>query len=60
MPVMLILVMIMLHYFPRFQQEPVLTDWVEKITGQEPITFEEFIQDNFKQWRGLAQYANEI
>jgi uncharacterized protein YbjT (DUF2867 family) len=60
MPVMLILVMIMLHYFPRFQKEPSITDWVEKITGREPITFAQFINDNLKQWRGLAQFANEI
>lgn len=60
MPVMLILVMIMLHYLPRFQQEPAITDWVEKITGREAISFEQFIKDNLKQWRGLAQFANEI
>lgn len=48
MPVMLILVMIMLHYFPRFQKEPAITDWVEKITGREAITFAQFIKDNFK------------
>lgn len=48
MPVMLILVMIMLHYLPRFQKEPAITDWVEKITDREPITFAQFIKDNFK------------
>ncbi len=47
-PTMLILVMIMLHYFPRFQNEPETTDWVEKITKQQPITFEQFIIDNKK------------
>ncbi|HOY16125.1 MAG TPA: NmrA family NAD(P)-binding protein [Haliscomenobacter sp.] len=46
MPVMLILVMIMLHYFPRFQQEPATTDWVEKITGRAPTSFEQFIHDH--------------
>jgi uncharacterized protein YbjT (DUF2867 family) len=46
MPVMLILVMIMLHYFPRFQKEPAITDWVEKIIGREAITFAQFIKDN--------------
>lgn len=46
MPTMLILVMIMLHYFPRFQNEPAITDWVEKITAQQPIAFEQFINDN--------------
>ncbi len=47
MPSMFILVMIMLHYFPRFQAEPAITDWVKKITHKEPITFEQFIDDNF-------------
>jgi uncharacterized protein YbjT (DUF2867 family) len=48
MPTMLSLVMIMLHYFPRFQDEPVITDCIEKITGQLAITFEQFINDNKK------------
>lgn len=46
MPVMLILVMIMLHYFPRFQKEPVITDCIKKITGNEPTSFEQFISVN--------------
>ena len=45
-PVMLILVMIMLHYFPRFQNEPGITDWVQKITNRQPTTFAQFINDN--------------
>ncbi len=48
MPTMLILVMIMLHYFPRFQQEPATTDWVEKITNRAPTSFEQFIHDHKK------------
>lgn len=47
-PTMLIIVMIMLHYFPRFQKEPEITDWVDRITGKQPITFEQFINDNKK------------
>ncbi len=47
-PTMLILVMIMLHYFPRFQKEPETTDWVNKIINRQPITFEQFISDNRK------------
>lgn len=43
---MLILVMIMLHFFPRFKKEPRVTDCIEKITGKQPITFNEFIDDN--------------
>ena len=45
-PTMLILVMIMLHYFPRFQKEPEITDCVEKLIHRLPITFEQFILDN--------------
>lgn len=48
MLVMLILVMIMLHYLPRFQKQAAITDCIEKITGHEPITFEAFIFDNKK------------
>ncbi len=47
-PIMLILVMIMLHYLPRFQKAPAMTDCIEKITGHEPINFEAFIFDNKK------------
>lgn len=45
-PVMFILVMIMLHYFPRFQKEPETTRWVEQITKRKPITFEGFVWDH--------------
>jgi hypothetical protein len=48
MPTMLILVMIMLHYFPRFQKEPNITDWVEKIINRPPTTFKQFVNDNKK------------
>jgi uncharacterized protein YbjT (DUF2867 family) len=47
-PTMFILVMIMLHYFPRFQKEPETTAWVEKITKRQPTTFGQFINDNKK------------
>lgn len=47
-PTMFILVMIMLHYFPRFQKEPETTNLVVKITNQQPTTFEQFINDNIK------------
>jgi uncharacterized protein YbjT (DUF2867 family) len=45
-PVMLILVMIMLHYFPRFQTKPTTTNWVRQLTNVEPISFDEFTQSN--------------
>lgn len=44
-PIMLILVMIMLHYLPRFQKEPAITDWIEKLTGKPAISFEKFVKD---------------
>ena len=47
-PTMLILVMIMLHYFPRFQKEPEVSNWVEKLTNRRPISFEQFVNDNKK------------
>jgi len=47
-PIMLILVMMMLHYLPRFQQEPTITDWVQKITKKQPTTFAQFIKNNKK------------
>lgn len=51
-PTGLILVMIMLHYFPRFQKEPEITNWIDKITHRQPTTFEQFVNDNRK---GLTQ-----
>jgi uncharacterized protein YbjT (DUF2867 family) len=47
-PTMLVLVMIMLHYLPRFQKSPNITEWVEKICHQQPTTFEQFIDDHEK------------
>lgn len=45
MPRMLILVMIMLHFWPRFKKEPETTDTIEKILKREPIAFNQFISD---------------
>lgn len=44
LPAMMILVMIMLHYLPRFQSTPPTTDWVERITGREPRSFRAFAE----------------
>lgn len=49
MPTMLILVMIMLHYFPRFQKTPKTAEFVKNITGQEPKSFDDFVLTNLKQ-----------
>jgi len=46
MPAMLILVMIMLHYFPRFQKEPDTTDCIANILNKEPKKFDQFIFEN--------------
>lgn len=46
---MFILVLIMLHYFPRFKKTPQTTQWVKMITGREPVSFDDFVQRNIKQ-----------
>ena len=48
MPFMLIMVMIMLHYLPRFQKTPNTTDKIKQITNKEPIAFNQFIKDHKK------------
>jgi uncharacterized protein YbjT (DUF2867 family) len=45
-PRMFILVMIMLHYFPRFSKVPRTTEFVYLLTGKQPITFDEFLEEN--------------
>lgn len=40
----LILVMIMLHFLPRFQKEPVISNYYEKLTGKKPTKLIEFIK----------------
>lgn len=39
-----ILVMIVLHFLPRFQQEPDISDVYEQLTGKKPTTLAEFIE----------------
>ena len=40
----MILVMIMLHFLPRFQKEPVISNYYEKLTGKKPTKLIEFIK----------------
>lgn len=40
----MILVMIMLHLLPRFQKEPIISDFYEQLTGKKPTTLTEFIE----------------
>ena len=50
LPTRYILVLILLHYFPRFQKEPETSQWVQKITLQPPGNFDSFVQRNKSQW----------
>ncbi|MFZ5628204.1 MAG: NmrA family NAD(P)-binding protein [Spirochaetota bacterium] len=45
LPRMLVMVMIMLHFLPRFQTQPKVTDTVQKILKRKPIDFNQFISD---------------
>jgi uncharacterized protein YbjT (DUF2867 family) len=45
-PIAFILVLIMLHYLPRFQKTPPISEAVKKLLGREPIKFETFVKDN--------------
>ena len=40
----MILVMIMLHFLPRFQPEPKISNFYEKLTGKQPTLIAEFIK----------------
>ncbi|NBC83177.1 MAG: NAD(P)H-binding protein [Bacteroidetes bacterium] len=39
-----IMVMIMLHYLPRFQQEPAISSFYEQLTGKKPTTLAAFVE----------------
>lgn len=40
----MIMVMIMLHFLPRFQKEPIISDNYEKLTGKKPTRLSDFIE----------------
>ncbi len=40
----MIIVMIVLHVLPRFQKEPKISDFYEKLTGKKPTTLKDFIE----------------
>ncbi len=44
-PVGYIFILILLHYFPRFQKKPPLSDNIRRVLGRDPITFRQFAQD---------------
>jgi uncharacterized protein YbjT (DUF2867 family) len=56
MPFNFILVMIMLHYLPRFQKEPATTQWISKIIQRDPLTFEHFVKDNIAVFDKVVEY----
>jgi nucleoside-diphosphate-sugar epimerase len=39
----LIIVMMLLHYLPRFQKEPVISDFYEQLIGKKPTDLKKFI-----------------
>ncbi|WP_114749712.1 NmrA family NAD(P)-binding protein [Pleomorphovibrio marinus] len=49
-PTPFILVMVMLHYFPRFQKPLPTSDWAEKLLGRQSISFEEFVDREKASW----------
>jgi uncharacterized protein YbjT (DUF2867 family) len=40
----MIIVMIMLHFLPRIQKEPIISHFYEKLTGKKPTSLTEFIE----------------
>lgn len=46
-----ILVLIMLHYLPRFQSPPPVSEDLKLLTGERPTTLKEFIDTNLQQWQ---------
>ena len=46
-----ILVMILLHFLPRFQAEPLIHPDFEQLTGKKPTTLQNFIANNKQYWQ---------
>ncbi len=49
----LTIVMTMLHYLPRLQKEPVISDFYEYLTGLRPTTLKEFVNRERINWNTL-------
>jgi len=45
----MIIVMILLHFLPRFQKEPKISDFYERLTGKKPTDLKTFIEREMKQ-----------
>lgn len=46
----MIIVMILLHFLPRFQKEPKISDFYERLTGNKPTDLKTFIEREKKQF----------
>lgn len=46
----MIIVMILLHFLPRFQKEPRISDFYERLTGKKPTDLKTFIEREKKQF----------
>ncbi|MBU1369599.1 MAG: NmrA family NAD(P)-binding protein [Bacteroidetes bacterium] len=44
----MILVLLLLHFLPRFQKAPKISDFYERLTGKKPTTLKSFIETNKK------------
>jgi uncharacterized protein YbjT (DUF2867 family) len=51
MPAAFVLVMIMLHYLPRFKAVPSLSGSVAELTGKAPRSFRDFVKANKAMWQ---------
>lgn len=49
-PVSYIMVMVLLHYLPRYQPTPATSEWVARITGRPPRSFAEFVADHVEEF----------
>jgi uncharacterized protein YbjT (DUF2867 family) len=49
----LTIVMTMLHFLPRLQKEPIISDFYEYLTGLGPTTLKEFVNRERKNWNAL-------
>lgn len=50
----MIIVMILLHFLPRFQKEPKISDFYEQLTGKKPTDLKTFIEREKIQFEKLA------
>ena len=51
----MIIVMIFLHFLPRFQNEPKISDFYENLTGKKPMTLKSFIEREKKAFDSIRK-----